>query len=238
MAFRHLKPGVAHLVSGDLIQHPDLLRWMPAATPAARIWLLLLDFAYRRGGTDFASWVARHVPQIPGHLDQVGAVIADLLDWVHANARSSGRQLITRPFTPAMGLKAATQASHDWHEAVANSEDSSDGQPLPPPWYPAATIGAFTIEPITTAGDLVREGYEMHHCAGGYADRVREGGTYVYSVRQDGKRVATVSLVHNRYEAIIRTQVRVSIEQVRGPCNTEPSKAVIACVRQWLRAQP
>ena len=70
----------------------------------------------------------------------------------------------------------------------------------------------------------------MHHCVATYADRVREGACYVFSVRQSGERVATVSLV--------RDGARVLIEQVRGPCNSTPTTAIMTAVRQWLRTRP
>jgi hypothetical protein len=236
LALRHVKPGVAHLASDTFVQHPELLQWMPATTASARIWLLSINFAHRRGGIDYACWVARHAPEMPGRANEVVDTVADLLDWVLAN---TGERQFGRPFTPAMGLKAAMQASRDWHEAVANHSDCTDHLALPPPWYPPAKQASFEIVPITTAADLYREGREMHHCVGSYADRVREGGTYVYSVRQDGKSVATVSLVrHDGNGALVSHGGQVLIEQVRGPCNVAPSKAVMAAVRQWLRTRP
>ena len=190
---------------------------------------MLVDFAYNRGGDDFARWIARHVPEIPGRLNEVAHAVTDLLDWAYAR-EGSGREFVTRSFTPAMGLKAATQASQEWHEAVATNADCRQGRELPAPWYPAAKQGAFDIIPIATAIDLYREGQAMHHCVATYADRVREGACYVFSVRQRGQRVATVSLV--------RDGARILIEQVRGPRNTTPPTAIMMALQQWLRTRP
>ena len=202
---------------------------MPRQTPAAKIWLKLVNFAHNRGGDDFGRWIARHVSEIPGRLNGVGHTVTDLLDWVCAR-EGSGREFVTRSFTPAMGLKAATQASQEWHEAVATNADCRQGLELPAPWFPAAKQGGFEIVPIVTATDLYHEGQAMHHCVATYADRVREGACYVFSVRQSGKRVATVSL--------FRHGARVLIEQVRGPCNSTPTTAIMTAVRQWLRTRP
>ena len=141
----------------------------------------------------------------------------------------NGRQFVTRRFTPSMALRTAIQASHEWHEAVASHMDDAGDLALPPPWYPPATQGGFDIVPLTTSADLYREGHAMHHCVATYVDQVRQGNCYIFSVRRDGKRIATVSLIcHGE---------TVSIQQLRGPCNTAPPKAVAAAVRQWLRAQ-
>ena len=229
LALRHVPPGAAHLVGSVVLRHPDLIQWMPRQTPAAKIWLNLVNFAHHRGGDDFGHWIARHVSEIPGRVNGVGHTVTDLLDWVRAR-EGSGREFVTRSFTPAMGLKAATQASQEWHEAVATNADCGQGLELPAPWFPAAKQGAFEIVPIVTAMDLYHEGQAMHHCVATYADRVREGACYVFSVRQSGKRVATVSLSRHR--------ARVGIDQVRGPCNSTPTTAIMTAVRQWLRTRP
>ena len=229
LALRHIPPGAAHLVGSVVLRHPDLIQWMPRQTPAAKIWLMLVGFAHYRGGDDFGRWIARHVSEIPGRFDGVAHTVTDLADWVCAR-EGSGREFVTRSFTPAMGLKAATQASQEWHEAVATHADCRQGLELPPPWFPAAKQGRFDIIPIATASDLYREGQAMHHCVATYADRVREGACYVFSVRQHAERVATVSL--------FRRGAWVEIEQVRGPCNSTPTKAIMTAVQQWLRTRP
>ena len=147
--------------------------------------------------------------RLPGGLLQVGHTISDVSDWVHANTRGNGRQFVTRRFTPSMALRTAIQASHEWHEAVASHMDDAGDLALPPPWYPPATQGGFDIVPLTTSADLYREGHAMHHCVATYVDQVRQGTSYIFSVRKDGKRIATVSL-------ICRGKT-VSIQQMRGP---------------------
>ena len=72
MALRRIKPGAAHLPSNVLRQRPELFHFMPAALPRSRSWLRLVNWAHRKGGTDFARWIARHLPQIPEHLKRSG----------------------------------------------------------------------------------------------------------------------------------------------------------------------
>lgn len=208
-AFRRVKPGAAHLVS-SLIRRPQLLRWLPETTQEQRLWLVLTDYAQRHGGPDFAGWVARHVSEMLGStLNERGDNVANLLDWVEACAPPG--KLITRPFAPSMSLRTATKLSAGWHEAVANSQDTAEGLAFPKPWVPAAAQGPFEIVPLTSATELFHEGAAMHHCVRAYANRVRAGEVYVYSVRRNSKRLATVSLC--------RHYGQVLIEQIRGPCN-------------------
>jgi hypothetical protein len=55
------------------------------------------------------------------------------------------------------------------------------------------------------------------------------GYCYIYSIRRDGERVATVE--------ITRAGDRVRLEQIRGPCNARVHEKIVATVRQWLRQQ-
>jgi hypothetical protein len=224
-AFRHVKPRVAHLVNPRLIQHPELLHWLPETMPAQRIWLILTDYAHRRGDLDFAVWLARHLGEVTGSLNERGNQIADLLDWVHA-CRGSSSKLITRPFVTTMSLRTAKTLSGEWHEAVAHSQDADKG-PLPEPWLPATTQGPFQIVPLTSAIDLFHEGAAMHHCVASYADRVRAGETYVYSIRREAKRKATVSIGRDPRGGFY-------VDQIRGPCNAAAPKPVVNVVRSWL----
>lgn len=228
---RHIKPGAAHVAGSFLRQRPDLLHFMPEALPRSRNWLRLVRWANHKVSADYAEWTARHAVQIPGGLDQVYSLTNDLADWVRARPdaiEATGRQFVVRPFTPSMSLKTVTKLSADWHEAVA-SDMSGPQFGFPAPWYPAAKLGAFEILPIDNSGELYREGAAMHHCAGTYANEVRGGAIYVYSIRRDGERLATLELGRNGN--------RPSLLQLRGPCNAQPPKEIISTVKRWLRAR-
>jgi hypothetical protein len=69
----------------------------------------------------------------------------------------------------------------------------------------------------------------MHHCVGTYGDQVQRGDLYIYSMRRNGEPVATL--------ALRRGNGRAYLEQIRGPCNTDPPKSIFATVQRWLRAQ-
>jgi hypothetical protein len=242
MALRHIKPGVAHFASGVFCKHPELLHAMPDTVPRSRIWLRVVPWAHSRASAEFAAWVARHAPQIPGSLDHVGGVLGDIADWVRAGmppeeqdpllgerpTMQAGREFVVRPFTPSMSLKTATALSADWHEAVANNLDGPNAA-FPDPWYPAARLGDYEILPIEDGASLYREGTAMHHCVGTYGDQVQRGDLYIYSIRRNRERVATLALG--------RHNGRAYVQQIRGACNSEAPKATVATVQRWLRAQ-
>jgi hypothetical protein len=229
MAMRHIKPGAAHLATDLFCQHPEFLNFLPATTHKQRIWLLVVNWAFNKVNPEFGRWAARHVPEIPGgRAQEVCSFISDLADWVRA--KGSSRQFVIRPFRSSMSLNTVTTLSAEWHEAVAAGMDGHAAA-FPPPWYPAATVGDHDIVPIDTSAGLYREGAAMHHCVGTYADAVQSGSLYVYTVRRNGERVATLAL--ERYT----TSTKAHLVQLRGPCNAQPPKEVTLAVQRWLRAQ-
>jgi PcfJ-like protein len=246
MAFRKVKPGAAGLVflgfTSD-IQRP-VHTYMPDSLPRMKRWLHCVWVA-QRAGPEFVGWVAKHALEIGGTFDEIRNFLIDLMDWVDAcyperrkkreagapeqrAPMRGGEQFVTRRFTPDMSLKTVIKLSHGWHEAVANNMSGPDCD-FPEPWCPAGQSGGYEIVPITTSGDLYREGHAMHHCVGAYNGAVQAGHAYVYSVREGVERIATLSL--QRYEQ------RATIEQLRGPCNKQVSKKVERAVVSWLKAQ-
>ena len=228
VALRRVQPGVAHWVQDVFCRHPELVAFMPATTWQQRIWLLLVNWVDKKVDADFAVRAARHVSEIPGrNCLTVCNFLSDIADWA-CPFKGAGREFITRPFVSSMSLKTAIELSADWHEAVASNLEGPNAA-FPAPWLPPAKIGDYEILPIEDAAALYREGHAMHHCAGTYRDRVLSGELYVYSIRRNGERTATLAL--HRYNN------RATITQLRGACNSEPPKAITAMVLRWLRAQ-
>jgi hypothetical protein len=231
MALRRIKPGAAHLVTDVFCRHPELLNFMPDTTPRQRIWLIVVNGAHR-SDDEFSIWAARHVPQIRGRTHgEVGNFLADIADWASAGtAPDAGREFVTRPFAPSMSLNTAIELSADWHEAVANNLALGPDATFPAPWFPPTKLGDYEILPIEDAATLYREGTAMHHCIDTYSSRVLVGELYIYSVRRNGERAATLTLFkHNG---------RVCLQQIRGACNSEPPRAIITMVQRWLQTQP
>jgi PcfJ-like protein len=228
MALRRVKAGAAHLAVA--CHHPEwVISYMPDSLPRMRIWLRAVHHAHRRAGPDFAEWTAGHASQIPvGSENELLSFLHDAADWVRASHGNDGHQFVVRPFKPTMSLRTVTKLSAEWHEAVA-SNLTGPQHAFPAPWFPAATVNGVEIIPIDNSADLYREGALMHHCVGTYAENVRRGINYVYSIRRDGERVATAGLVLHGARAIL--------QEVRGPYNAPAPKQITTTVERWLRAQ-
>ncbi|NRC57314.1 PcfJ domain-containing protein [Neoaquamicrobium sediminum] len=113
------------------------------------------------------------------------------------------RRLIGALRTAIVGkrkAKALHAAVALWHRRVASLSALRHERTAERPGWPAlcspwrSACGRFEIVVLASAADLVEEGRMLDHCVGGYYDICRRGDTQILSLRQDGKRVATVEL--------------------------------------------
>jgi hypothetical protein len=242
MAFRKIKPAAAELglsVIGALDDQRLIHAYLPDSLPRMKLWLRCIQIA-KYAGPEFVEWVAKHSLEVGGTPDEVLFFLSDLKDWVRACHprhilggdrlfhQPHGEQFVVRRFSPDMSLATVMKLSGDWHEAVANNM-SGPFYEFPEPWCCAGLSCGYEIVPIANAADLYREGHSMHHCVGSYADRVAVGEVYLYSIRKDKERIATLELV--------RRGETVALGQVRGSCNTQTSKQIMGAARSWLRSQ-
>jgi hypothetical protein len=252
-ALRRIRPGAVQDVGipGSvlpfLLDHPQLVRaFCPDKLPAQRRWLRAV-LAAGSHCDEFADWVARRFDASqPRTLPEVEDNIVDIGDFVRASHLSrvpretsemehaenkTLSDLVVRRFSPAMSWNTVVGLSQQWHEAIADQELDGDDETFPEPWGPNTIVKGYEIIPIQTASELYREGAKMRHCAATYRDRLRRGDCNVFSLRQDGKRVATIEL-------LVGKNNHPSLGQVRGPCNALASTETMRLLRRWVRSLP
>jgi hypothetical protein len=233
MALQRVKPGAAHLALEDgsdvLASNPDLIyAYMPESLSLMKFWLRKVMSA-GQVDRDFARFAAKHLFTFGDTTEEITAWLINTADWVRACRRPDDNvgRLVIRPFRANMSVKTVTKLSDQWHESVAKVE-SGPIYELPEPWVPGGNVDGFEIVPITNSVELYCEGCITHHCVGTYGERVTGGDCYIYSLRKDGQRLATLQLV--------KSGGRVVFGQIEGPCNTTVSKAIELAARKWLKS--
>ena len=199
-------------------------------------------------GAPFVEWTARHAQALGNTLLEVDSLVADLGDWVRASYRASvpdhvakalggpfdqgeGSQFITRQFSPDMSMQTVLALSNEWHDAVADSGEINGGNfDFPTPWFADGESNGYRITSITNNADLYREGKEMHHCVGTYSADVLQGHRYIYSIREDERKVATLELGRG-------DDNKIHLGQIRGNRNSRVPPAIERAVRKWVRAR-
>ena len=233
-ALRRVKPGAAHvaLVGVRVFEkQPELIHaHMPRSLADMTHWLSSVLFAASIGaGTEFAQFIAVQYQNLEGGRREKTAWIEDTADWVRACIRYEDRDsLVSRPFSASMSLKTVIGLSNEWHDAVAHKRRRTPLK-FPEPWASACEIGEYEISPIQTETELYHEGRAMRNCVADYAQTVASGQCYIYSLRKDKARIATVELT--------RRDDEVRMGQVRGPCNQLVDANVSRALRKWMRSQ-
>lgn len=80
------------------------------------------------------------------------------------------------------------------------------------------------IKPLLTQDELIVEGKRLHHCVGGYADRVARGETAIYTIRRVDNPDNPLATLELRDKRVI---------QVRSDYNRVPPEDVQTFVKQW-----
>ena len=149
---------------------------MASRSEVNNYWCLLFEWA----ATNF-----------PGVTYTEADVVGHMVDFVRAHPDT---------FNPVWTLERARAEEQKWHAdlAVAEAVERTnapldtvvDYAPLPLLWE----YGGFSFVALQTGKAVHAEGAAMHHCVASYWENVAEGKSRIYSIRENGSRVATLEL--------------------------------------------
>lgn len=120
-----------------------------------------------------------------------------------------------------------------WHEALANAQidrinDGTYDTDVAYGRFPTeVTLAGFDFHALRSLRALVVEGKAMHHCVASYHRDIQSGRARIYSIRKDGKRIATAEFA--------ALPGRVRAVQIKGVCNARPAKEVTAAADKFAR---
>lgn len=99
----------------------------------------------------------------------------------------------------------------------------------PQPNAPVVVDG-FEIVPLRSGEDLIEEGTLMRHCVPSYMRDILAARSCIYSVRNAGRRVATLELASGYGPAVVK--------QIKGPCNARVRNDVLAAANAFAASVP
>lgn len=149
-------------------------------------------------------------------------------------------------FNERWTYQRALAESLSWHEMIAKQSSEEAflrthkigwDQPVDYGRLPdAVEIDGFNIVALRTGAALFAEGRAMRHCVASYSRDVVRGDCFIYSVRGGDRRLATFeisrrTLTNFRPIAVLDT---LSLDQLKGPCNSPVSVAVREAVSTFI----
>ena len=219
-----------------LMNPSSLAQIIPATRPKQNAWLQALekwcDAMAVRSGRDrseclFFEWAATHYPGVT-YSEADGA--PHMVDFALAHAAR---------FNPRWTLDRARAEEQKWHAelAVVDTAEHAAGAldtvidytPLPH----LREHAGLSFVALQTGKALRAEGAAMHHCVATYWKDVANGGSRIYSIRENGKRVATVEL-DNRLIPYKWGTSHYRMRQLSGPRNARPAPEVAEAVGSFV----
>lgn len=199
---------------------PDAARWLKAAFYCARV----CDEA-------FALWACRQTPLI-FNVDFDIRLLRPLALFVwHARQPENPlHELAFRPWSPNMGFRTAVREAKLWLNRVKLYINFHE-TPITDSWVGAGSAGGFDFIPLVSCRDILEEGTRMRNCLHSYADRLARNACRLFSVRQGGRRIATLELAPPAYDETVPL-----IAQLKGPDNTEAPRQVWRAAQTWIKA--
>ena len=220
-----------------LLNPSTLAQIIPASRQKQNAWLQALEhwcrsMAHRLEGQNercpFFEWAAIN---LAGITFREAGTVSYLVDYVAANLGS---------FNPAWTLARARRAEQAWHEelALVDLADRPDIDPsniidygsLPQLWE----RDGYRFVALQTGKALHREGAAMRHCVASYWHNVIAGRSRIYSVQQDGNRVATLELCDG-VENYRWGRSSFRIRQLVGMRNARPAPEVAVAAAAFVR---
>ena len=188
----------------------------------------------------FFDWAATN---FPGVTYTEADLVGHMVDFVRAHPNT---------FNPRWTLARARAEEQKWHAdlAVAEAVERTnvpldtvvDYAPLPLLWE----HGGFSFVALQTGKAVHAEGATMHHCVASYWKSVVEGEARIYSIRENGSRVATLELTSwltqdKKPNDTLMTSARGTGQRRRygrnqlvGPRNSRPAPKVAKAVDTFV----
>lgn len=230
-----IRPGVWTLLQAitRLVDPSTISQSIPAVPTRHMNWLGDLDVLWselqRRAPDEKANgpilrWAMLALSRAIAAKEPVGSECGELADFLICNRDQ---------FNPRWTWRKLIDESAAWHVALANAQIDriNDGKYDTDVAYGAfpseVALGGFDFHALRSLRALVVEGKAMHHCVASYHRDILSGRARIYSVRKDGRRLATVEFAS--------LPGRVRAVQVKGVCNARPAKDVFAAADNFAR---
>lgn len=236
MWLRKLQPAALQIPLSEPPADPGLasrlMSLIPAQPAAAAAWLERVLIAHHVGRPDLALWVAQQYrTATPAPRSEAFLGVLGWAWFAGTDHGSRAEQLLTSRWARELGAKRAATEVALWKERIALDVCLAEG--LNDTWLAEGSAGGYDFVALRTADEFIAEAHAMDNCLDRYTDRIVGRTARIFSIRQDGRRVADVEIAAHEHEPGHPT-----IAQLRGPRNRRAPIEVWQAAYLWLGAQP
>lgn len=200
---------------------------IPVKAQATAMWLRWVLSGAETCDEVFALWLARQSIYTADDAERMPLLPLAAFAWA---SRSDGvaRGLVQRPWHCNMPFASAVEEMRRWLERVI-FDYCHGGAVGHGNWFRPRKVYGYRFIPLLTPEDLREEGDRMSNCVATYIAKVATGACLLYSIRLDGRRLATME--------IIRGERAPAIMQLLAAGNSEAGEDIWRAARNWLAGQ-
>lgn len=196
----------------------------PKLAPA---WLDAVARAARWGHEGLAVWIAREItrdPKCAKRLDCLNAI--SLWAWYAANVPAE-QSFIMRPWHPGMRFETALACADAWRMRVELYLNIGSA-PIADMWLRSAIVEGHEFVSLETSHAIAEEACAMNNCVCSYGHSLAHNWTRLWSIRRDGVRIATVSVIRSGDDPL------PMIGELQLAGNKKAPVALWLIARRWL----
>lgn len=201
---------------------------LPRSPSVSAAWLSAVAEAARWGEDADAIWAARESADPEGLTPEEARLVA-LHAWYARRPDVQGGALAGGRWSTAVRRQAALERARTWLERIeaylALGDESVD------PWLETGAVDGFDFVALADREALEAEGQAMRNCVRTYACYVARDYERLFSVRREGRRVATLSV------RFIDEAPFPQIDELKGPENAAAPPEVWFAARRWISVQ-
>lgn len=200
---------------------------LPKRSRYAKHWLNNVMRACEYGDEAFAVWIARENGN--NHLAPRAFQQMALWAWFSLRAQSIDHSLIDKAWSPHIKLSAARKASSQWTERFRLHVTIADAV-LQLPWISTREFEGYEFVPLLTAMEMHEESRVMDNCVRTYGMDLARDEQRLWSMRQHGQRIATLSIGNHRDFNIL------TITELKGPNNESVDREIACIAMRWFQS--
>lgn len=175
-----------------------------------------------------AIWIGREVVREKRRVKLDRLRLVGLWVWFSDQSETLGHDMIQKPWTPDMRFGSALDAAYEWRTTV-DLHAHLGRKPIDDLWLRPACVAGYDFLPLASGSDIAEEALAMNNCVRTYGSTLAHNWARLWSVRKDGRRVATLKVGTGRGGDPL-----LNVIELRAAGNEDVSPEVSWAVRQWM----
>lgn len=193
----------------------------------AAVWLRAVSEMADLADEAAVVWIAREMVRDRRDVKLDRLRLIGLWTWFSERPDTFGHGMIEKRWTPDLKMSSAYDAVYEWRTTIS-LHVSLGRAPIADLWLRPACVCGYDFQPLASVSEIAEEAAAMNNCLRTYGDNVAHNYSRLWSMRQDGQRIATLKVAFRDQEPL------PNVLELKGPGNADAPFEAWWAARQWL----